>query len=122
MQKVTKRKKPSNLLENPLRENLDLLDQIRADAVNDIESLTENFQHMTLVAESVQQNYQALLAQNHLLKSTLLSIIDECECRQGNQCDRCQRILQILAGDNPEQKLDPVLKYKAILTQIRKLG
>lgn len=82
MQKVTKRKKPSNLLENPLRENLDLLDQIRADAVNDIESLTENFQHMTLVAESVQQNYQALLAQNHLLKSTLLSIIDECECRQ----------------------------------------
>ena len=122
MQKLTNRKKTSNLLENPLRENLDLLDQIRADAVNDIEILTENFQHMTLVAESVQQNYQALLAQNHLLKSTLLSIIDECECRQVNQCDRCQRILQTLAGKKPEQKLDPVLKYKTILTQIRKLG
>ena len=77
---------------------------------------------MTLVAESVQQNYQALLAQNQLLKSTLLSIIDECECGQENRCDRCQRILQILAGNNLEQKIDPVLKYKAILTQIRKLG
>jgi hypothetical protein len=122
MQKLTDRKKPSNLLESRLRDNLDLLDQIRADAVNDIESLTENFQHMTLVAESVQQNYQALLAQNQLLKSTLLSIIDECECRQGNRCDRCQRILQTLVGKNPGQKLDPVLKYKSILTQIRKLG
>ncbi len=122
MQKLTNRKKPSNLIESRLKENLDLLCQIRADAVNDIESLTENFQHMTLVAESVQQNYQALLAQNQLLKSTLLSIIDECECRQGNRCDRCHRILQTLAGKNSEQKLDPVLKYKAILTQIRKLG
>lgn len=122
MQKLTNRKKPSNLLESPLRENLYLLDQIRVDAVNDIESLTDTFQHMTLVAESVQQNYQALLAQNQLLKSTLLSIINECECRQENRCNRCQRILQTLAGKNPEQKLDPVLKYKAILTQIRKLG
>lgn len=122
MQKLMNRKKPSNLLESPLRENLYLLDQIRVDAVNDIESLTDTFQHMTLVAESVQQNYQALLAQNQLLKSTLLSIINECECRQENRCDRCHRILQSLAGKNPEQKLDPVLKYKAILTQIRKLG
>ncbi len=122
MQKLTNRKKPSNLLESHLRDNLDLLDQIRSDAVNDIESLTDTFQHMTLVAESVQQNYQALLAQNQLLKSTLLSIIDECECRQGNRCDRCQRILQTLAGKNLEKKVDPVLKYKAILTQIRKLG
>lgn len=122
MQKLTNRKKPSNLLESRLRENLDLLDQIRADAVNDIESLTETFQHMTLVAESVQQNYQALLAQNQLLKTTLLSIIDECKCGKGNSCDQCQRILQTLAGNKLEPKLDPVMKYKAILTQIRKLG
>lgn len=122
MQKLTNRKTPSNLLESRLRENLDLLDQIRADAVNDIESLTETFQHMTLVAESVQQNYQALLAQNNLLKSTLLSIIDECECEQENRCNSCHKILQILAGNNPEQKLNPVLKYKTILTQIRNLG
>lgn len=122
MQKLTNRKKTSNLPESRLRDNLDLLDQIRSDAVNDIESLADTFQHMTLVAKSVQQNYQALLAQNQLLKSTLLSIIDECECRQGNRCDRCQRILQTLAGKNLEKKVDPVLKYKAILTQIRKLG
>lgn len=122
MQKITNIKNPSNLLENRLREKLDLVDQIRSDAVNDIESLTETFQHMTLVAESVQQNYQALLAQNQLLKSTLLSIIDECKCSSVNRCDRCQRILQTLAGNNLEQKIDPVLKYKAILTQIRKLG
>jgi hypothetical protein len=122
MQKLTNRKNPPNLLESRLRENLDLLDQIRADAVNDIESLTETFQHMTLVAESLQHNYQALLAQNKLLQSTLLSIIDECKCGEENRCDRCQRILQTLVGKNPEQKLDPVLKYKSILTQIRKLG
>jgi len=122
MQKLTNRQNPSNVLESRLKYKLELIDQIRADAVNDIESLTETFQHMTLVTESVQQNYQALLAQNHLLKSTLLSIIDECECGQENRCDRCHRILQILAGNNPEQKLNPVLKYKTILTQIRKLG
>ena len=122
MQKLTNRQNPSNVLESRLKDKLELIDQIRADAVNDIESLTETFQHMTLVTESVQQNYQALLAQNQLLKSTLLSIIDECECGQENRCDRCQRILQILADNNPEQKLNPVLKYKTILTQIRKLG
>lgn len=122
MQKLTNRQNPSNVLESRLKDKLELIDQIRADAVNDIESLTETFQHMTLVTESVQQNYQALLAQNQSLKSTLLSIIDECECGQENRCDRCQRILQILAGNNPEQKLNPVLKYKTILTQIRKLG
>lgn len=122
MQKLTNRQNPSNVLESRLKDKLELIDQIRADAVNDIESLTETFQHMTLVTESVQQNYQALLAQNQALKSTLLSIIDECECGQENRCDRCQRILQILADNNPEQKLNPVLKYKTILTQIRKLG
>ncbi len=109
-------------MESRLRDNLDLIDQIRSDSVKDLESLTETFQHMTLVAESIQKNYQALLAQNQLLKSTLLNIIDECECGQERRCDRCQRILQILAGKNPELKLDPALKYKAILSQIRKLG
>ena len=122
MQKLTNRQNSSKLLESSLRDNLDLIDQIRFDTVNDIESLSETFQHMTLVVESVQQNYQALLSQNQLLKSTLLSIIDECKCGQENRCDRCQRILQTLAGKNPEQKLNPALKYKAILSQIRKLG
>ncbi|MGB8691318.1 MAG: hypothetical protein WCD53_28905 [Microcoleus sp.] len=77
---------------------------------------------MALVTEAFKQNYQILFSQNPLPKTTLLCIIDECNCEGNNRCDRCQRILEILAGNNPEQKLDPVLKYKAILTQIRKLG
>lgn len=122
MKKLTKLKTKANLQESRLKENLELLDQIRADAVNDIESLTQDFQHMTLVAESIQRNYRALLAENQLLKGTLLSIIDECDCGQGNRCDRCWEILKTLASDNPEEKPDAARKYRAILSQLRNLG
>ena len=121
MKKLTNLKTQPNLQESRLKENLELLDQIRADAVNDIESLTEDFQHMTLVAESVQRNYRALLAENQLLKGTLLSIIDECGCWQGNRCDRCWKLLKILASANPEEKPDATRKYRAILSQLRNL-
>ena len=121
MKKLTNLKTQPNLQESRLRENLELSDQIRADAVNDIESLTEDFQHMTLVAESVQRNYRALLAENQLLKGTLLSIIDECGCWQENRCDRCGKLLKILAGANPEEKPDAARKYRAILSQLRNL-
>ncbi|MEG4849289.1 hypothetical protein QUB10_00095 [Microcoleus sp. B5-D4] len=119
MKKLTKLKTKPNLQESRLRENLELLDQIRTDAVNDIESLTEDFQHMTLVAESVQRNYRALLAENQLLKGALLSIIDECGCWEGNRCDRCWKILRTLASANPEEKPDAARKYQAILSQLR---
>ena len=121
MKKSTKLKIQPNLQENRLRQNFEILDQIRADAVNDIESLTQDFQHMTLVAESVQRNYRALLAENQLLKGTLLSIIDECGCWEGNRCDCCGKILKIIAGDNPEEKPDAARKYRAILSQLRNL-
>lgn len=121
MKKSTKLKIQPNLQENRLRQNFEILDQIRADAVNDIESLTQDFQHMTLVAESVQRNYRALLAENQLLKGTLLSIIDECGCWQGNRCARCGKILKIIASDNPEEKPDAARKYRAILSQLRNL-
>lgn len=121
MKKLTNLKTQPNLQESRLKENLELLDQIRADAVNDIESLTEDFQHMTLVAESVQRNYRALLAENQLLKRTLLSIIDECGCWQGNRCDRCSKLLKILASANPEEKPNAARKYRAILSQLRNL-
>ncbi|MEG4405156.1 hypothetical protein [Microcoleus sp. MON2_D5] len=121
MKKLTNLKTKPNLQESRLKENLELLDQIRADAVNDIESLTEDFQHMTLVAESVQRNYRALLAENQLLKGTLLSIIDECGCGQGNRCDRCWKILKILGIANPEEKPDAARKYRSILSQLRNL-
>ena len=122
MQKVRNLKKQQKLPESRLRDNLELIDRIRTDAVNDLESLTETFQHMALVTEAVQQNYKALLAHNQLLKDTLLSIIDECDCRQENRCDRCQRILQVLAGKNPEPKINAAQKYQSILTQIRNSG
>ena len=121
MKKLTNLKTQPNLQESRLKENIELLDQIRADAVNDIESLTEDFQHMTLVAESVQRNYRVLLAENQLLKGTILSIIDECGCSQGNRCDRCWKLLKILASANPEEKPDAARKYRAILSQLRNL-
>ena len=121
MKKLTKLKTKPNLQESRLRENLELLDQIRTDAVNDIESLTQDFQHMTLVAESVQRNYRALLAENQLLKGALLSIIDECACWEGNRCDRCWKILRTLASANPEEKSDAARKYRSILSQLRNL-
>lgn len=111
-----------NVRESRLRGDLDLTEQIRADATNDLESLTEDFKHMTLVVASVQRNYQALLAQNQQLKDTLLSLVDECYCWQGNRCDRCQQILEVLAGKEAEEKTDKVGEYKAILQQLRKLG
>jgi len=121
MKKLTKLKTKPNLQESRLKENLELLNQIRTDAVNDIESLTEDFQHMTLVAQSVQRNYRALLAENQLLKGALLSIIDECDCWDGNRCDRCSKLLKTLANDNPEEKPDAAKKYRAILSQLRNL-
>lgn len=112
----------SDVRETSLRSNLDLTKEIRADATNDLESLTEDFKHMTLVVESVQRNYKALLAQNQQLKETLLALVEECYCWQGNRCERCERILKVLAGDKAEEKIDPVGEYKEILKQLRKLG
>ena len=122
MKKLTKNKTKLNLHESRFIENLELRDQIRADALNDIESLTEDFQHMTLVAESIHRNYRALLAENQLLKDTLLSIVDGCDCWPENRCDRCWKILKVLANDNPEQKPDAARKYRSILSQLRNLG
>lgn len=108
--------------ERYLRDKLDLTEQIRADAVNDLENLTEDFQHITLVVESFQHNYKALLAQNRLFKETLVSLVEECYCWQGNRCDRCQKILLVLSGKNPQEKADAIQEYQTLLNQLRKLG
>ena len=120
MKKVTLTK--LNVRESRLKGDLDLAEQIRADTTNDLESLTEDFKHMTLVVASIQRNYQALLAQNQQLKDTLLGLVDECYCWQGHRCDRCQRIIEVLAGEKAEEEANPVRDYKAILQQLRKLG
>jgi uncharacterized protein with PIN domain len=111
-----------DLSESSLRRDLDLKKQIRTDTTNDLASLTADFQHMTLVVESVQRNYQAILTENQLLKDTLFSLVDNCNCWQENRCDQCQQILQALAGEKVEKKPNPVREYQQILKQLRQLG
>ena len=122
MNKLTKIKPKPNLQESHLREDCELLDQIRADTVNDIESLTEDFQHMSVVAESIRRNYQALLSENQLLKDTLVSIVDDCECWQTNRCNRCKKILKSLESNHPKFPPNPTKKYRTILSELRNLG
>ncbi|MGL5060849.1 MAG: hypothetical protein ACRC62_12805 [Microcoleus sp.] len=122
MKKVTKIKPKQNLPESQLKENLESISLIRSDSLNDLDVLTSDFKHMSLVVESVQRNYRALLAQNQLLKDTLLGVVENCECWQGNRCDRCLDILNILGGKNIELKPDATKKYKTLLTQLRKMG
>lgn len=121
MKKVTRLAK-QDLCEHQLRSKSDLTDRIREDAVNDLQSLTEDFQHMMLVVASIERNYQALLSQNELLKNTLLGVVEECYCREGNRCDRCQRILKTLGGEKVEKKVNATQEYQTILKQLRKLG
>lgn len=122
MKKLTKIKTQPNLQESRLRENCELLDQIRADTINDIESLTVDFQHMSVVAESIRRNYQALLSENQLLKDTLVSIVDDCECWQANRCERCKKILKSLESNHPNFPPNAARKYRSILSQLRNLG
>lgn len=122
MKKLTNLKTKPNLQKSRLKENFEMLNRIRDDTVNDIESLTEDFQHMTLVAESIRRNYRALLAENQLLKNTLLSIVEECECWQSNRCDRCQKILKSLDSNNLDFPPNAAKEYRAILSQLRNLG
>lgn len=84
------------LWEKRLRNNLDTIEDIRIDALNDLIALQDDFHHWQTVLNSFQANYQALLAQNQRLKSMLLSTVDECYCWQGNRCDRCHKIIQLL--------------------------
>jgi hypothetical protein len=86
------------LWEKRLRSNLSTVEDIRKDGLNDLMAMRDDFQHLQRVLNSVQENYQALLAQNQRLKSMLLSSVDECYCWPGNRCDRCTKIIEFL-GD-----------------------
>ncbi|MEB3831102.1 hypothetical protein [Phormidium sp. CCY1219] len=88
--------------ENQLKGNLATFEEIRNDSLNDLALLAEDFHHMSLIVESVEQNYSALLEQNQQMKALLLNVVESCYCWQGNRCDRCQNILNILA--NPPAK------------------
>lgn len=108
--------------EDNLQEKIKLKKQIRADGVNDLENFSQDLQHMSLVVDSIQGNYQALLSENNRLKTTLLELVDDCYCWKGNRCDKCQKILKSLTTESVAKKSNPVQQYKDILEQLRKLG
>lgn len=108
--------------ENSLRGKLEVKHQIRTDTINDLENFSQDLQHISLVVESIQNNYQALLTENSRLKSTLLELVDDCYCWKGNRCEKCQKILKSLAPETTKKKLNTAQEYEDILKQLRKLG
>ena len=97
----------------------DLKNQLRENAVYDLENLGSDFQHMSSVVQSVKQNYQAVLAENRKLKSTLMSLVNECYCWQGNRCERCQRILKSLEPELLENQKDSAPDHQEIIAKLR---
>lgn len=108
--------------ENNLREKIKVKKHIRADTVNDLENFSKDLEHISLVVDSIQGNYQALLSENNRLKTILLELVDDCYCWKGNRCDKCQKILQSLVTELGEQKHHPSQQYEDILEKLRKLG
>ncbi|NEP83949.1 MAG: hypothetical protein F6K17_25835 [Okeania sp. SIO3C4] len=101
--------------EDSLRGNLEVKHQIRTDTINDLENFSQDLQHISLVVESIQNNYQVLLAENHRLKSTLLELVDDCYCWKGNRCEKCQKIIKSLASELTRKKLNTAQEYEDIL-------
>ncbi len=66
--------------------------------------------------KTIQNNYQALLTENHHLKSTLLQLVDDCYCWKSNRCEKCQKILKSLAPETAQKKINTPEEYEAILT------
>ncbi len=102
-----------------LIDNCDLKNKIRENAINDLENLGSDFQYMNSVVQSVKRNYQAVLAENKKLKSTLMNLVNECYCLQGNRCERCQRILKTLVTEVPENPQASVADHQEIIAQLR---
>lgn len=88
------------LWEKRLRGNLSTIDAIRMDVFHDLNTIKADFYHLETVFNSIQQNYQALWQQNQRLKAMLLNNVDDCYCWPGNRCDRCLKIIQLLAEDD----------------------
>lgn len=108
--------------EDNLRGKIEVKHQIRTDTINDLENFSQDLQHISLVVESIQSNYQALLTENKCLKSTLLELVDDCYCWKGNRCEKCQKILKSLAPETTRKKFNTAQEYEDILNQLRKLG
>ncbi|KKD37449.1 MAG: hypothetical protein WAN66_08990 [Limnoraphis robusta] len=105
---------------SPVVNQHELSDRIRENAVYDLESLCADFQHMQMLVQSVQRNYQAVLEENKRLKSTLKDLVNNCYCWPGNRCDRCQRIVNLLLRENTEEPSKPVSDHQEIIEKLRK--
>lgn len=114
--------------EQDLREHGELLSQIRENGLNDLENIQEDLLHLSTILASVQQDYRRLWQQNQEMKSLLMTFLKNCYCWEGNRCERCRQIYQILMGVTPTKKADQpsqkrvnaAEKYKSILQQLRK--
>lgn len=60
---------PSDKIEYQLLKTREFTNQVRQDTMQDLENIGEDFKHLSLVIQSVQQNYQALLDHNQQLQS-----------------------------------------------------
>lgn len=97
-------------------------DKIRENTMQDLESLSEDLKHISVVVDSIQNNYQALLQENQQMKSILKQLVDDCYCWEGNRCQRCQQILSTLLGKNTEKLSDSVQGDYQSWEKLRKLG
>ena len=104
----------------PLLNQQDLNRRLRENAVDDLESLCQDFQHMQGVVKSIQRNYEAVLEENLRLKSTLKDLVNSCYCWPGNRCDRCRLILNSLLRENTEERSNPVSDHQEIIAKLRK--
>lgn len=100
--------------------NSELMDRVRSDAIYDLQSLGNDFQHMVAVVESIQRNYRALLTENQQIKSAILNVVNKCDCRHSQRCDRCQKLLEPITGKPQKVDRDQAQEYQLILKQLRR--
>ncbi|MGC9526618.1 MAG: hypothetical protein ACP5D7_13875 [Limnospira sp.] len=88
--------------ERQLLENFDLSDRLRDHSLESLDGICADFQHMSLVVKSIRTDYRAILEQNKRLKSLLIGLVEGCYCWEGNRCQNCQTILNVLIRENTD--------------------
>ena len=107
---------------NESTDSAELVDQIRSHTVEDLESLSEDLNHLHVVVNSVKQNYQDILSENRELKALLKNFVEDCYCWEGNRCPRCLRILDILLSKPTEKTSQTIQDQTKNREKLRKLG
>jgi hypothetical protein len=97
-------------------------DKIRENTMQDLDSLSEDLKHISVVVESIQNNYQALLQENQQMKSVLKQLVEDCYCWEGNRCQHCKKILEVILGKNTEKPSEATQNDYESWEKLRKLG